>query len=87
MLGIKRRTIGVFISQMNHKFLDNLNQVIITKVKDLDYNVAFFTNIEGYGQTAYETMRQRTQIFLSPKSWMVALPPGYFGVVEAGSTL
>ncbi len=54
MLGSKRKTIGVFISQVNHEFQDNLSKGIITKAKELDYNVAFFTNFGGYGQPAYD---------------------------------
>ncbi|MDF2905682.1 MAG: hypothetical protein K0R34_1003 [Herbinix sp.] len=54
MLGSKRRTIGVLISQVNHEFQDNLSKGIIKKAKELDYNVAFFTNFGGYGQSAYD---------------------------------
>ena len=54
MLGSKRRTIGVLISQVNQEFQDNLSKGIITKAKELDYNVAFFTNFGGYGQPAYD---------------------------------
>ncbi len=54
MLGSKRRTIGVLISQVNHEFQDHLSKGIITKAKELDYNVAFFTNFGGYGQPAYD---------------------------------
>jgi len=54
VLGSKRKTIGVFISQVNQEFQDNLSKGIITKAKELDYNVAFFTNFGGYGQPAYD---------------------------------
>ncbi len=54
MLGSKRRTIGVLISQVNHEFQDNLSKGIIKKARELDYNVAFFTNFGGYGQPAYD---------------------------------
>jgi diguanylate cyclase (GGDEF)-like protein len=54
VLGSKRKTIGVLISQVNHEFQDNLSKGIITKAKELDYNVAFFTNFGGYGQPAYD---------------------------------
>ncbi len=54
MLGSKRKTIGVFISQINQDFQDYLSKGIITKAKELNYNVAFFTNFGGYGQVAYD---------------------------------
>ncbi|MDF2485432.1 MAG: hypothetical protein K0R46_1600 [Herbinix sp.] len=54
MLGSKRRTIGVFISQVNQEFQDNLSKGIMTKAKELDYNVVFYTNFGGYGQPAYD---------------------------------
>ncbi len=54
MLGSNRRTIGVLISQVNHEFQDNLSKGIIKTAKELDYNVAFFTNFGGYGQPAYD---------------------------------
>ncbi len=54
MLGNKRKTIGVFISQVNEEFQDTLSKGIISKAKELEYNVAFFTNFGGYGQQAYD---------------------------------
>ena len=54
MFGSNRRTIGVLISQVNHEFQDNLSKGIIKTAKELDYNVAFFTNFGGYGQPAYD---------------------------------
>jgi diguanylate cyclase (GGDEF)-like protein len=54
VLGSKRKAIGVLISEVNHEFQDNLSKGIITKAKELDYNIAFFTNFGGYGQSAYD---------------------------------
>ncbi len=54
MLGNKRRTIGVFLSQVNEDYQDILSRGIITRAKELDYNVAFFTNFGGYGQPSYD---------------------------------
>ena len=54
MLGSKRKTIGVFLSQVNEDYQDILSRGIITKAKELDYNVAFFTNFGGYGQPSYD---------------------------------
>lgn len=49
-----KKTIGVFISQVNHEFQDLLSKGIMTRAKELDYNVAFFTNFGGYGQESYD---------------------------------
>lgn len=54
MLGNKKKTIGVFISQVNGDFQDAISKGIITKARELDYNVAFFTNFGGYGQHTYD---------------------------------
>ncbi len=54
MFGNTRKTIGVFISHVNEEFQDTLSKGIITKAKELDYNVAFFTNFGGYGTNAYD---------------------------------
>lgn len=49
-----RKTIGVFISQINTEFQDVLSRGISTRAKELDYNIAFFTNFGGYGQPVYD---------------------------------
>lgn len=49
-----KKTIGVFLSQVNHEFQDLLSKGIMTRAKELDYNVAFFTNFGGYGQESYD---------------------------------
>lgn len=54
MLGNKKKTIGVFISQVNEEYQDHVSKGIITKAKELDYNVAFFTNFGGFGQSSYD---------------------------------
>jgi diguanylate cyclase (GGDEF)-like protein len=54
MFGNKKKTIGVFISQVNDEFQEFLSRGIIMKAKELDYNVAFFTNFGGFGQVAYD---------------------------------
>jgi diguanylate cyclase (GGDEF)-like protein len=54
VLGNNKKTIGVFISQANDEFQDILGRGIATKAKELDYNVAFFTNFGGYGQPGYD---------------------------------
>ncbi len=54
MFGNNRKTIGVFISQVNEEYQDTLSRGIITKAQMLDYNVAFFTNFGGFGQDAYD---------------------------------
>lgn len=54
MLGNNKKTIGVFISQVNEEFQDSVSKGIITRAKELDYNVAFFTNFGGYGQITYD---------------------------------
>ncbi|MBB2181289.1 GGDEF domain-containing protein [Lachnospiraceae bacterium MD1] len=50
-----KKTIGVFIAQVNAEFQDLLSRGISTKAMELDYNVAFFTNFGGYGQPSYDT--------------------------------
>ncbi|MHB8128219.1 MAG: substrate-binding and GGDEF domain-containing protein [Mobilitalea sp.] len=54
MFGNNKKTIGVFITQVNAEFQDILSKGIITKAKGLEYNVAFFTNFGGYGQLDYD---------------------------------
>jgi diguanylate cyclase (GGDEF)-like protein len=49
-----RKTIGVFVSQVNEEFQETLSKGISTRAKELNYNVAFFTNFGGYGQQAYD---------------------------------
>ncbi len=54
MFGNNRKTIGVFTSQVNDEYQDTLSKGIMTKAKELDYNVAFFTNFGGFGQHSYD---------------------------------
>lgn len=54
MFGNKRKTIGVFIQQVNEEYQDAISRGIITKAQELGYNVAFFTNFGGFGQLAYD---------------------------------
>lgn len=49
-----RKTIGVFISQVNVEFQERLSRGISIRAQELDYNVAFFTNFGGYGQSEYD---------------------------------
>lgn len=50
----KKKSIGVLISQVNEEYQDAVSRGIITKAKELDYNVAFFTNFGGFGQVDYD---------------------------------
>jgi diguanylate cyclase (GGDEF)-like protein len=54
VFGNDKKTIGVFISEVNNEFQDTISKGIITKAKELDYNLAFYTNFGGYGQKAYD---------------------------------
>lgn len=54
VFGNTKKTIGVMISHANGEFQDTLSRGIITKAKELDFNVAFFTNFGGYGQYEYD---------------------------------
>lgn len=54
MFGNHKKTIGIFISQVNEEYQDTLSRGIIKKAQELDYNTAFFTNFGGFGQTAYD---------------------------------
>ncbi len=54
MFGNHRKSIGVFVSQVNEEFPDVLCKGIITRARELDYNVAFFTNFGGLGQAEYD---------------------------------
>ena len=49
-----RKTIGVFISQINGDFTEDLSRGISICAQELNYNVAFFTNFGGYGQNEYD---------------------------------
>lgn len=54
MFGNGKKTIGVFISQVNEEYQDILCKGIMTRAKELDYNAAIFTNFGGFGQAAYD---------------------------------
>lgn len=54
VLGNNKKTIGVFISHVKSDFQEALSKGIITKARELDYNVAFFTNFGGFGLQAYD---------------------------------
>ncbi|MHB8129560.1 MAG: substrate-binding and GGDEF domain-containing protein [Mobilitalea sp.] len=49
-----KKTIGVFIQQVNEEYQNLLCKGISKRAKELDYNVAIFTNFGGYGQEAYD---------------------------------
>lgn len=49
-----RKTIGVFLSEINKEFQEVLSRGISTRAKELNYNVAYFTNFGGYGQPLYD---------------------------------
>jgi len=49
-----RKTIGVFISQVNNEYQERLSRGISIRAQELNYNVAFFTNFESYGQNEYD---------------------------------
>lgn len=49
-----RKTIGVFISQISSEYQTILCKGLISKAKELDYNILFFTSFGGYGQTRYD---------------------------------
>lgn len=49
-----RKTIGVFISQVNSEFQEGLSRGISIRAQELNYNIAFFTNFGGYGQNEYD---------------------------------
>lgn len=49
-----RKTIGVFISQINSEYQERLSKGISIRAQELNYNVAFFTNFESYGQGEYD---------------------------------
>ena len=54
MIANGRKTIGVFISQVFGEYQSNLSKGISKRAKELDYNVAFFTYFNGYGQYRYD---------------------------------
>lgn len=49
-----RKTIGVFISQVNGDYTEHLSRGISIRAQELNYNVAFFTNFVSYGQNVYD---------------------------------
>ena len=54
MFGNNKKTIGVLISNANGEFQDSISKGIITRAKELDYNVAFFTDFGGKEQNSYD---------------------------------
>lgn len=54
MIANNRKTIGVFITHVNQPFQDAFSRGIITKARELDYNVIFFCSFGGYGIKPYE---------------------------------
>ena len=55
MFGNGRKTIGVFITQLQNEFQEILSKGICKRAKELGYNVAFFTNFLDYGEFKYES--------------------------------
>lgn len=49
-----RKTLGVFISQINVEYQERLCKGISVRAQELDYNVIFFSNFGGYGQVKYD---------------------------------
>lgn len=58
MFGDKRKTIGVFATQVHREFQDLLCRGICSRAYDLGYNVAIFTNYMGYNDLMYEVGEQ-----------------------------
>lgn len=54
MFGNNRKTIGVFITHVNDCFQDAFSRGIITKARELDYNVVFFSSFSGHGIKYYQ---------------------------------
>jgi len=54
MFSNNRKTIGVFIEQVYAEFQQGVCKGISSRAKELNYNVAFFTNFGGYGQPSYD---------------------------------
>lgn len=54
-----RKTIGVFISQLNYEYQQHLCNGISTRAKELDYNVAYFTNFGGYSSEVIDKGESR----------------------------
>ncbi len=54
MFGNNRKSIGVFISQVNEEYQDTLSRGIMKRAQELNYNLAFFTNFGGFGQVDYD---------------------------------
>ena len=50
----KRKTIGVFVTQVHQEFQRILSSGICIRAEELGYNVAFFSNFLGYGEFQYE---------------------------------
>ena len=48
-----RKTIGVFVSELHSDFQTILSQGITERAKELNYNVLYFTNFGGYGESLY----------------------------------
>lgn len=49
-----RKTIGVFIQQVNEEYQNLLCRGISKKAAELNYNVAIFTNFGGFGHESYD---------------------------------
>lgn len=49
-----RKTIGVFISNINNEYQEVLCKGISIRAQELNYNAVFFTSFGGYGQLEYE---------------------------------
>jgi diguanylate cyclase (GGDEF)-like protein len=49
-----KKTIGVFVQQVNEEYQNLLCKGISKRANELDYNVAVFTNFGGYGQEVYD---------------------------------
>lgn len=54
-----RKTIGVFIQQINEEYQNLLCRGISKRAAELDYNVAIFSNFGGYGQDSYDVGERR----------------------------
>lgn len=55
MFGNNRKTIGVFTTQAQEEYQDNVCRGIMKRAGELDYNVAIFTNFGGSRQQAYDS--------------------------------
>lgn len=54
MINNGKKTIAVFISKVAAEYQSALSKGIISKGKELDYNIFFFTNFGGRGQDQYD---------------------------------